>query len=74
MTFEKTLYEKVQELEVHLIERYLPISILDNNKKKELFASIYESIDEYKKESDAHVDVLVEEIDFIAKSSKRLTK
>lgn len=67
MKFEKTLYEKVQELEKSISDGL----VFDLDKK---FASIYESIDEYKKESDAHVDVLVEEIDCITKASKKLAK
>jgi hypothetical protein len=70
MTFEKTLEEKVRELDLYISNKFL----LDRQEINALFLSIYASIDEYKKESDAHCDVLAEELDSMLRATNKLLK
>lgn len=69
--FEKNLYEQVEELE-QLLGNAVYGEV--HRKSKRLFNSIKASIMEQKKELDAHIDVELEEMQSLVKSSKKLAK
>ena len=69
MKFEKSLEEKVRELETYIGKAYFVLPEINT-----MFNSIYASIEEWEKSVDAFIDVEVENMQSLSNDRKLLKK